>query len=131
MKKTETHGFVNQMMVYTLVMISFIGSIGVGTVWLRQQMAQTANRIKAIEQRADVVERHLAETNALIASESSADTLSRRNVEWNLGLIAPKEIQIVRVTEPVEDRLARKRHDRLYADQPAVAPVRFILGSAQ
>lgn len=131
MKKTETHGFVNQMLVYTLVMICFSGSIGVGTVWLRQQMAQTANRIKTFEQRADVVERHLAETNALIAGESSADTLARRNVEWNLGLIAPKEVQIVRVTEPVEDRLARKRHDLLYADQPSVAPVRFILGSAQ
>ena len=35
MKKTDTHAFVNQLLVYTLVMICFSGSIGLGTVWLR------------------------------------------------------------------------------------------------
>jgi hypothetical protein len=127
MKKTETHGFVNQLLVYTLVMICFSGSIGLGTVWLRQQMAQTANRIRQMEVRSDAIERHLAETNASIAMESSSDVLAQRNAVWNLGLIAPKEAQIVRVTEPVEDRLARKRHDELFRE-PTVASVRFVLG---
>lgn len=128
MNKTETHGFVNQLLVYTLVMICFSGSIGLGTVWLRQQMAQTANSIKQLEGRSETIERHLAETNALVASESSADVLARRNAEWNLGLVRPVEVQIVRVTEPVEDRLARKRHDELFARDAVVAPVRFVMG---
>ena len=130
MNKTETHGFVNQLLVYTLVMICFSGSIGLGTVFLRQQMAQTANSIKQLESRAEAIERHLAETNTLVSAESSADVLARRNVEWNLGLVQPREPQIVRVTEPVENRLARKRHDELFAHDPVIAPVRFVLGGS-
>lgn len=128
MKKSDTHGFVNQLLVYTLVMICFSGSIGLGTVWLRQQMAQTANGIRQLEVRSETIERHLAETNALVAAESSADVLARRNTEWNLGLVQPTEPQIVRVTEPVEDRLARKRHDQLFANDATIKPVRFVLG---
>lgn len=128
MNKSETHGFVNQLLVYTLVMICFSGSIGLGAVWLRQQIAQTANSIRQVETRADALERRLAETNAAIAAESSPDVLERRNVEWNLGLVQPKEIQIARVKESVEDRLARKRHDQLYARDAAASPVRFVLG---
>ena len=131
MNKTETHGFVNQLLVYTLVMICFTGSIGMGTVWLRQQMAQTANTIKQMEIRSDTIERRLAETTAQISAESSSDALARRNTLWSLGLSAPKELQIVRVTDRVEDRLARKRHDQLYSETPAVAEVRFVLGNSQ
>jgi len=130
MKKSETHGFVNQLLVYTLVMICFSGSVGLGTVYLRQQMAQTANNIRQMETRADALERHLAETNAAIAAESSSDVLAQRNVLWHLGLTAPKENQIVRVSEPVEDRLARKHHDELFRE-PAVASVKFVMGDAQ
>jgi hypothetical protein len=128
MNKTETHGFVNQLLVFTLVMICFSGSIGLGTVWLRQQMAQTANNIKQLEFRSDAIDRHLAETNASISAESTISALSRRNVEWNLGLVAPAEQQIVRVTEPVEERLERKRHDELFAAEATIKPVRFVLG---
>ncbi|HEU5080526.1 MAG TPA: hypothetical protein VFT72_15045 [Opitutaceae bacterium] len=129
MNKTETHGFVNQLLVFTLVIICFSGSIGLGTVYLRQQKAQVANTIRQIEIRTDAIERHLAETNASISAESSASALARRNAEWNLGLVAPKEQQIVRVTEPVEERLERKRHDELYAQEAgAISPIRFVLG---
>lgn len=131
MNKTETHGFVNQLLVFTLVMICFSGSIGLGTVWMRQQMAQTANSIKQLESRSQAVERHLAETNALVAAESSEVVIRRKNTEWNIGLVPPTEPQIVRVTEPVEDRLARKRHDELFAQDPVVKPVRFALGEGQ
>jgi hypothetical protein len=130
MKKSETHGFVNQLLVYTLVMICFSGSVGLGTVYLRQQMAQMANNIRQMESRSDAIERHLAETNAAIAAESASDVLAQRNALWKIGLIAPTENQIVRVSEPVEDRLARKRHDELFRE-PAVASVKFVMGDAQ
>jgi len=129
MNKNETHGFVNQLLVYTLVMICFSGSIGLGTVWMRQQMAQTANHIRNLETRSEALERRLAETNAFVEAEKSQDILLRRNQEWNLALRPPMEQQIKRVAIAVEDRLARKRHDQLFArEQPAVQPVRFVLG---
>lgn len=129
MNKTETHGFVNQLLVYTLVMICFSGSIGLGTVWMRQQMAQTANSIRQLETRTDAIARHLAETNALVAAEATKDVLERKNAEWNLHLVPLTEQQIVRVNVPVEDRLSRKRHDELFAhDAATVSPVRFVLG---
>ena len=129
MNKNETHGFVNQLLVYTLVMICFSGSIGLGTVWMRQQMAQTANSIRMAEARCEAIERHLAETNALIAGESSKSELERRNVEWNLGLIPPQEHQIRRVYESVEDRLARKRNTELFAREqpPTYQPAKLVL----
>ena len=96
MHKNDRHAFVNQLLVYTLVMICFTGSIGLGTVWLRNQMALTANSIKSYEYRTAEVERRLAETSALIGSEQSPATLIRRNEEWRLGLVAPTGTQIVR-----------------------------------
>ena len=51
MNKKDTHAFVNQLLVYTLVMICFSGSIGLGTVWLRHQISITANNTKRLEQR--------------------------------------------------------------------------------
>src|SRR5450759_3999608 len=107
MNKNNRHAFVSQLLVYTLVMICFTGSIGLGTVWLRNQIAQTANSVKSFENRTDAVERRLAETTTLIAAEQSPDVLIRRNVEWHLGLAAPDfRTQIVRISENPVDRLS-------------------------
>ncbi|PTY05511.1 hypothetical protein DB347_14120 [Opitutaceae bacterium EW11] len=129
MNKTDTHGFVNQLLVYTLVMICFSGSIGLGTVYLRQQMAQTANSIRQLDNRSEALERRLAETTAFAEAEMSPDVLKRRNAEWNIGMVPPQEQQIVRVTEPVEDRLAQKHYQEMFAkEQPAAVQVKFVLG---
>ena len=132
MNKTNSHAFVNQLLVYTLVMISFTGSIGLGTVWLRNQMAQTANRIRSLDTRTAEVERHLDETTALIAAEQSPDELIRRNVEWQLGLAAPDfRTQIVRINENPEERLAAKHNREIFAVAPAANPVKFVMGGAR
>lgn len=133
MQKNDRHAFVNQLLVYTLVMICFSGSIGIGIVWLRNQMAQTANSIKGYEARTTEVERRLAETSALIAEEQSPDSLIRRNTEWRLGLAAPDfRTQIVRINENPEERLAAKRNREIFAPESGgVQPVKFILGTAQ
>jgi hypothetical protein len=130
MIKTDRYAFVNQLLVYALVMISFTGSIGLGTVWLRNQIAQTANSIKTLETRTAEVERHLAETTTLIAAEQSPDELIRRNTEWRLGLIAPDfRTQIVRINENPEERLAAKRNREIFAvDSATVRPVKFVMG---
>ena len=79
MKKNNSQAFVNQLLVYTLVMICFSGSIGLGTVWLRHQISLTANNTKQLEQRIAESERHLAELNTQITAEQSIDVLARRN----------------------------------------------------
>lgn len=129
MKKNTTHAFVNQLLVYTLVMICFSGSIGIGTVWLRHQISITANNTKQLEQRIIESERHLAELNTQITAEQSIDVLARRNSEWRLGLVLPKEPQVVRVSESAERRLAARNNAELFAldgvGAGSIKPVRF------
>ena len=130
MNKSDTHAFVNQLLVYTLVMICFSGSVGLGTVWLRQQIAQTANNVKQLESRAAEMERHLSGTNMAIASEESPDVLVRRNAEWKLGLVQPKNPQVVRIDRSPEQRLAEKRHAKLFDRDTRVSTVRFPAGGS-
>ena len=116
MKKTDTHAFVNQLLIYTLVTIGFSGSVGLGTVWLRHQISVTANRTRQIEARLAEVERHCRETEAAIGTEQGPEALKRRNTEWRLGLVSPKDSQIIRVNEAPEERLAAKRNQGLFTD---------------
>jgi hypothetical protein len=130
MNTTDRHAFVNQLLVYTLVMICFTGSIGLGTVWLRNQIAQTANSVKSFENHRSEVERRLAETTTIIAAEQSPDVLIRRNAEWRLGLVSPDfRTQYVRVSENPEERLRAKNYrDVFKAESATVKPVKFVLG---
>lgn len=130
MNKKDNHAFVNQLLIYTLVMICFSGSIGLGTVWLRHQISLTANNTKLLEQRIIESERHLAELNTQITAEQSIDVLARRNVEWRLGLVLPKEPQVVRVSESPERRLASRNNAEVFstdANGVRVTPVRFTV----
>jgi hypothetical protein len=135
MNKKDTHAFVNQLLVYTLVMICFSGSIGLGTVWLRHQISITANNTKRLEQRIAESERYLAELNTQITAEQSIDVLARRNNEWKLGLVLPKEPQVVRVGESPERRLAARNNAEVFAPEAVitgtVTSVRFRIGSNQ
>lgn len=133
MNKKSTHAFVNQLLVYTLVMICFSGSIGLGTVWLRHQISLTANNTRLIEQRIVEAERHLAELNTQVTSEQSIDVLARRNAEWKLGLVLPKEPQVVRVAESPERLLAARNNAEVFAPEAVasgtVTAVRFRLSN--
>ncbi len=133
MNKKDTHAFVNQLLIYTLVMICFSGSIGLGTVWLRHQISLTANNTKRLEQSIIEAERHLAELNTQIPAEQSIDVLARRNTEWKLGLVLPLEPQVVRVSESPERRLASRNNAEVFGPEAVVAgtvtPVRFRIGN--
>ena len=119
MKASSSPGFINQLLVYTLVMICFSGSIGLGTVWMRHQISLTANATKQLDARLSAVERYLTETSAAAESERDANVLLRRNAEWNLGLVLPTQAQIVRVTEDPVMRLASKRNRSLFGERAA------------
>jgi hypothetical protein len=116
MNTSDTHAFVNQIIVYTLVMICFSGSVGLGTVWMRHQISVTANETRRVETRIAEAERRLAETRILVAGEESLESLNRRNAEWRLGLVPPLESQVRRITESPEKRLAALRNREVFAE---------------
>jgi hypothetical protein len=116
MKTFSSQGFVNQLLIYSLVMIGFSGSIGLGTVWMRHQISMAANSTKQLTARIADVERHLAEATTAAESERDANVLLRRNAEWKLGLVPPNQAQIVHVSDDPVTRLAAKRNRGLFGD---------------
>jgi hypothetical protein len=120
MKFSSNDGFVNQLLFYTLLMIGFSGSIGLGTVWMRQQISRTANATKILDARIADIERHLGEATTAAETERDTKVLLRRNAEWRLGLVEPSPVQIVHVPEDPVMHLAAKRNRLLFSDGPAV-----------
>jgi hypothetical protein len=125
MKASSSHGFINQLLIYSLVMICFSGSIGLGTVWMRHQISLTANATKQLDAQLSDVERHLTEATAAAETERDATVLLRRNAEWHLGLVAPNQAQIVYPPQDPVAHLAAKRNRGLYGD--AAVSVAFPL----
>ncbi|MFH1497884.1 MAG: hypothetical protein ABII82_08675 [Verrucomicrobiota bacterium] len=127
MNTSGKNAFINQLFVYVLVGVCLSGSAGLGAVWLRHQISITANHTRRLEVRLAEAERRLAEVTTYVAAEQSPDALERRNREMRLGLVMPREPQVVRVAESPERRLAARRNADLFADEPAATPVRFTL----
>ena len=123
--KLSNHAFVNQLLVYTLVMICFSGSIGLGTVWMRHQMSLTANATKVLDARIAELDRQLNETKTVLEAEQDPVVLKQRNAAWHLGLVQPTVDQIVRVQGDPVMRLAAKHNRGLFND--GVAPVTVSL----
>ena len=104
----------NRLIIATVMLLVFAGSIGLATVWLRHQITEVAETHQKAQVRIADVDRRVAEVNAEIAANLNPDVLLRQNSRLNLGLAAPRDNQIVRVNEEVEVRLATKRNAELY-----------------
>lgn len=127
MHPADNRAFVNQLLVPALVLICLGGSVGMGAVWAQHQISLKANNTKQLEQQIKETERHLAELGTLITAEQSIEVLTRRNTEWRLGLVPPKEPQVVRVSEPAGPELAGWPATGPLADARPVVAVRFPL----
>jgi hypothetical protein len=114
MKPPPTPGLVNRLIALTLLLLTFTGTLGLGAVWMRQGISQTANSNRALEDRITEVERRLDEVNAQVASAVNPDALLRQNSFMRLALAAPREIQVVRVDGSAELRLAAKRNQEIF-----------------
>jgi hypothetical protein len=114
--KFSNHAFVNQLLVYTLVMICFSGSIGLGTVWMRHQISLCANANKVLDSQIAECERRINETKAVLEAEQDTTLLKQRNAQWHLGLVPPTREQIVRLPGDPVMRLAAKRNRGLFTD---------------
>jgi hypothetical protein len=123
MRTSTANAFINQLLVYTLVMLVFTGSIGFGTVWLRHEISLAANRNKLLQADLAEVQRQLDQFTAEIAAAKNPDTLIRLNAEMRLGLVPPREEQSEHVAVDVEQRLAAKRTQDLFVAE--VQPVAF------
>ena len=114
MNKSPTSAFINQLLVYTLVMLVFTGSIGFGMVWLRHEISLAANRDKNLQAHLDEVQRHLDQLTAEIAAVQTPDALIRLDSSLRLGLDTPRQEQIEYVAANVEQRLAAKRNAGIF-----------------
>lgn len=121
MHKHDTHAFVNHLLVYTLVMICFSGSIGLGTVWMRHQISITANSAKVLESKLNEIERQITETRANVERAQDPAMLKMLNDQWHLGLVRPVPQQIAYIDEDPVMRLAAKHNRDLFNDGRPVA----------
>jgi len=110
MRPPPAHSLVNRLIALTLLLLVFAGSLGLGAVWFRQEISQTANRNRTLAGKLADIERRLDEVNAQVAAAVNPDALLRQNEVMRLGLAAPREIQVVRVAGSAELRLASKRN---------------------
>jgi len=129
MNKSTANAFINQVLVYTLVMLVFTGSIGFGTVWLRHEISLAANRNKSLLAQIDEVQRHLDQLTAETAAAQNPDALIRLNSAMRLGLVPPRPEQSEHVTGDVELRLAAKHSQDLFVAE--VQPVVFRRGGTR
>lgn len=109
MRPPPANALVNKLVALTLCLLIFAGTLGLGAVYVRQEIFATANRSRAVEQQIADVERQLDEVNAQVAAALNPATLLRQNDTMGLGLTAPRTVQVVRVEESPELRLAGKR----------------------
>ena len=106
---------VNRLLLATILLLAFAGSIGLSTVWLRHQISEVAQSNKQMQQRIVEVQRRSAETNAEIAAALNPEVLLGQNTSLRLGLERPRDYQIVSVAEAVELRLASKQNADRFA----------------
>jgi len=139
MRPPPANALVNQSIILALCLLVFAGTLGLGAVWVRQEIYATANRSRALELKYADVARRLDEVDAEVAAALNPDALLRRNQVMRLGLVAPQEIQVVRIAESPEIRLAAKRNRdaRIFAASlgggapgTAASPVSFRIVTA-
>lgn len=128
MKKNPSQSVLwNRLLIATVLLLMFAGSIGLATVWLRHQVSEVATANQNAQVRIAELDRRIAEVNAQVAAGLSPEVLLRQNTRLRLGLAAPRDSQIVRVDEEVEIRLAAKRNAELYT--AGVVPASFTIST--
>jgi hypothetical protein len=115
MRPPPPNTLVNRIVALTLCLLVFSGTLGLGAVWVRQEIFSTANRSHALERQIADVERRLDEVNAGVAIALNPQVLLQRNESMRLGLALPREIQVVRVAGSPERRLAAKRNTEIFS----------------
>jgi hypothetical protein len=128
--KKNSQAFVNQLVICLLVTMTFGGSIGLGTVWVRHQNSMTAKANQLLAKKIAEVERRSDDMKTLIQTEQRPVLLRKLNDEMRLGLVpmTMDRMPIVRVTEDPVRRLAEKvSREAAQESEVTLAPVRLNL----
>ncbi|HET7535572.1 MAG TPA: hypothetical protein VFJ90_03905 [Candidatus Didemnitutus sp.] len=123
MRPPPANALVNQLVALTLGLLVFTGTLGLGAVWVRQEIFSATNRARALEIQIADVERRIDELDSDVAAALNPGELLRQNEFMHLGLVAPRELQVARVGESPELRLAAKRNREIFSIARGSAPV--------
>ncbi len=104
----------------SLIICASIAAIGVGYVWQKNQIYRLGDEIKKRETSLLATEKRNTMLAAQLAQFKSPAYLESRCQQYNLGLTAPRETQMVRLLEPGPEWDART----LPAVQPARKPTK-------
>ncbi|MBA3848839.1 MAG: hypothetical protein C0502_02440 [Opitutus sp.] len=121
MKPPPPNALVNKLVVLTLALLMFAGTLGLGAVWVRQEIFATANRSRATEALLADAGRKLDEMRAQIATAESVAALLQKNDQLRLALVSPRELQVARVAQDPSVELNRKRAAEALFGRPAGA----------
>ena len=123
--KQNSQAFVNQLLVCLLVTMTFGGSIGLGTVWVRHQISVTAKANRALLAEITEVNRRSDDIEAQIRSEQRPELMRRLNLEFRLGLAPMNEVPTVHITENVNQRMVERANRWSYPEEVRLNPVTF------
>jgi hypothetical protein len=104
----------------SIIVCISIATIGVGYVWQKNQIYRLGDEMKKRESTLLAAEKRNTMLAAQLAQFKSPAYLESRCQQYNLGLIAPREVQMVRLLEPGPEWDARV----MPAVMPAAAPAR-------
>lgn len=113
MKRKKGSLLSRQFGVLAFLFIFFVGSFGLATVWLRQQIAVSAEQARLMERRLVELERSESSLTSQIAIAMSPSQLEAQNERLQLGLRQPRENQVVRVDRETQTRFAQFRWNQL------------------
>lgn len=123
--KRNSQAFVNQLLVCLLVTIGFGGSVGMGLVWMRHQISDTAQKNRELVAKIAAVERLIQEKTTTVETELRADALRRLNDEMSIGFVPKSEVPIELVTADVDTlkRLVQRASRGVYREGDAPPPL--------
>lgn len=127
--KKNSQAFVNQLLVCLLVTMTFGGTLGLGTVWMRHQISVTAKANRTLLAEINEVNRRSDDIEAIIRSEQRPELLRRANLEFRLGLVPMNEVQVVHVTENVAQRMVERANRWTARQQPTEAPIKVTFAA--
>ena len=123
--KRNSQAFVNQLLVCLLVTMTFGGSLGLGTVWVRHQISLTAKLNRALLAEITEVNRRSDDIEVQIRSEQRPELMRQLNLEFRLGLAPMNEVPTVHITDNVNQRMVERANRWSFPEQAGLVPVTF------
>lgn len=112
-KKNSVNPLGQRLVILTCLFLIASGVFGVGTVWLRHEIATAGTATRVLENRLAELERHEARVTSEIAQSLHPAFLKMQNERFSLGLRPAREEQVIRVSAEEQERFVRMRAETL------------------